>query len=533
MNSVQVSDGSRVRPRLRGHRAIAAATLTLVLLNLLWRTVRYGMAFPIWGDEAFVIINILRRSFLELLQPLEYALVVPLGFSWPEWIVTRLFGFSELALHLFPFVTGIVSMLLFWFFARCVLDRRSAMLAIGIFAASYYPVRHATEVKPYAGDLLVGLVLIILGWRVCERPASLGRWIALIMAAAVGIWISYPSVFVVGGIGLALLYTLVRSPSPRMIAFATAYGVAVSVSFLAMFLVMAQPQAESGWSPSSPGTVEQWGAGFPPMREFWRLPLWVLDIHTGNMFAYPVGGKHGGSTVTFVLVLIGSVAIWRQGRRDLLLLLLGSLPFAFIAAALHRYPYGTSARLAQFVASSICLLAGLGLMTSLKFLIPRRIIPKAIAVIVFLLAGITLAGTAVDIVHPYKTFGDYENRRILRELRDETRTGDQWVSFNVADPQTPYGDDFYLRGGHGAMHRLYLNLLAPVPIAWAPPPQTLQASPGTRIFLVIYRDDRLPFPEQRLKTYVAEMTRTLGTPQVRSYEFGEGRFLEIDVFGAT
>ena len=33
--------------------------VVLILLGIVWRTVRYLLQFPIWGDEAFVCVNFL------------------------------------------------------------------------------------------------------------------------------------------------------------------------------------------------------------------------------------------------------------------------------------------------------------------------------------------------------------------------------------------------------------------------------------------------------------------------------------------
>src|ERR1019366_2491614 len=43
---------------------------------------RYALNLPIWGDEGFLGINILDRSFHDLLRPMEYIQVAPLGFLW-------------------------------------------------------------------------------------------------------------------------------------------------------------------------------------------------------------------------------------------------------------------------------------------------------------------------------------------------------------------------------------------------------------------------------------------------------------------
>jgi hypothetical protein len=53
-------------------RSAARLTAAAIGLNLLWRAVRYALGFPIWGDEAFVAVNLLTRDFRGMTAPLEY-----------------------------------------------------------------------------------------------------------------------------------------------------------------------------------------------------------------------------------------------------------------------------------------------------------------------------------------------------------------------------------------------------------------------------------------------------------------------------
>ena len=121
-------------------------------------------AFPLWGDEAFVALTLIMRDFAGLSRPPEFFQIVPPGFLWAEWLVVRVLGSGERSLRLIPYLAGVVSLLLFWRFCRRVTTRRTVLVAVAIFAASFYPVRHATEVKPYAIDLLISLALTYLGW---------------------------------------------------------------------------------------------------------------------------------------------------------------------------------------------------------------------------------------------------------------------------------------------------------------------------------------------------------------------------------
>ena len=157
------------QPNVR--RRVRWVLIGLVLINLGWRVVRYGLGFPIWGDEAITISSLMSRDFAGMLRPLDYLQTMPLGFMWAELAVGRAWGFSGYSLRLIPFVCGIASMLLFWRLAVAITDRRGALLAVAIMAASYYPVRHGCEVKPYAIDMLVSTAVIYLGW-IAGRRAS-------------------------------------------------------------------------------------------------------------------------------------------------------------------------------------------------------------------------------------------------------------------------------------------------------------------------------------------------------------------------
>jgi len=88
----------------------------LLAVGLAWRLLRYALQFPIWGDEAFICVNLLDRDYLGLLDPLDYKQVAPILFLWSELTAFRLIGGSELAIRLLPFLAGVGSLFLFWRF---------------------------------------------------------------------------------------------------------------------------------------------------------------------------------------------------------------------------------------------------------------------------------------------------------------------------------------------------------------------------------------------------------------------------------
>jgi hypothetical protein len=509
-------------------KAISKITVVLISLNLLWRIVRYALAFPLWGDEASLVENIVLRDFFGLFAPLDYVTVAPLGLMWTVFPVISVFGPSEWALRLVPFIAGVLSMFLFWRLASKVLERTAAFVSIAIFAAAYYPLRHGVEIKPYATDLLVALVLACLAWEVSQRPQSARWWAGLIAASVLGVWFSFPSIFVAGGVALFLAYHFFRSPSAGFFGFLTAYGVLLLVSFAAMVVFFAGPHSEVN---AALAKIEPWINAFPPTHEPARLPMWLLRTHTGNMLAYPVGGKNGGSTLTLLLVVIGSVSMWRH-RKDLLILLLGPLPLVLIAAALHRYPYGDSARVSIFMAPAFCLLAGLGLASALKAVLPDRWVPAGVLAAGLVMVIIAVGGIVRDIGKPYKTFSDQENRRVIRWLRDQTSPNDQWVVFS-GQKNLPHAPEISVWGGSALRFRFYLRNLAPVPIQWAPVPAEVQAAKNGRTWFVVYKDNRWDFPEPLFAPYLAALTQRLGQPRLHAFRLGRREAINVYEFSPS
>lgn len=535
-------------PALPARSASARRTTRLIcrltLLGLVWRLARYALGFPLWGDEAFLSLSFLTRDYAGLFHPLEYGQIVPLGYLWATLACTRLFGTSEWGLRSFSLVAGVLAMLLFVVFARRHLGRNAALLAVGVFAAAYAPMRYAVELKPYGFDLLIALLLLMCGAAVLERPADLARCVLLTLAAVLGVWCSYPAAFIAGGIGIVLAVSVMiaragslpgrmRQPSPdvancRLSLIATImFFSALAASFAAMYFLFARPHYESAkWAVEIP----MWSVAFPPLDRPWNLPLWLLDTHAGEMLAYPLGGKHGLSAGPLLLAIVGAAALWRANRRGFVLLLLSPLALALMAAVMRRYPYGGGIRVMLFMAPAFCLLIGRGLAAAISGWIPRRSRPRAVRIAVVVLAGIALIGLIRDVVKPYKGRADLENRRVLRELARQSAAGEQWLIFNALE-DVPHAPDMRRWGGSAARFRYYVLRYAPKSPQWSPPPESVVPAPRRRLLVLAYVDNKEPFPLEKWETYCRGLSQTLGPPRRAAHPLGDGEAIETAAFG--
>jgi Dolichyl-phosphate-mannose-protein mannosyltransferase len=491
--------------------------LVLVLASLLWRVVRYGLVFPMWGDEAFVAVNFITRSFGELAGPLDHPQIVPVGFLWAQWLVSRLLGTSELVLRLLPVLAGVASVLVFWRLAPRMVSRRQAMAAVVIFAASYYPVRHSVEVKSYSLDLLIALCLLWQAWSLLQSPRVAWRWVLFTLSGVVAVWASYPVVFIIGGSMFVLGYRLIKERAPGgWLAGWVVSGVLMAGSFFAMWKLVAVGQAVNH---AGIHELRGWASAFPPMDSPVGFVTWFFRAHTGNMLAYPVGGNHGGSTVTFILIIFGIVALWRTGHRAALCLLLSPLPLMFLAAALKKYPYGDSARVEQHIAPAACILAGAGLVAFLNHGWKRRGVVTGMQIASVVMLCIIGYGLFRDISEPYKKESDLMALQTVRDLARRSGDRDRWVVFGSLVDQ-PHAPNMVPWGGSLARFRYDLLQHGPdnSPILWAPLPEDVPApGPGSATLLLMYHDndqETNPFPEAQAKLYLDVVTRRLGEPTI-------------------
>ncbi len=404
----ELTEAPSLHHRLQLERAVWA----FLALGVFLRVTRYLLNFPLWHDEAFVAVNFIDKSYWDMLGRLDYHQVCPLLFLWIELTVVKLLGFSEWSLRLFPTLCSLGSLFLFRHVANRLLDGWPKLLALAIFAVAFFPIRHGGEVKPYASDLFValGLLAIAIEW---QRSPEKSRWLWVLAAIVpIALMLSHPSVFVAGGIGLAILPMVWRSRGWRVRGAYTGFGLLLTTTFFGLlFCYTGTPQSDEL---RRHYLMNYWADSFPPLSGPFAFVLWFLRMHSGNMLAYPLGGENGASSLTLICVVLGSLVIWKQRRTTLLLMLLLPFGLGLIAAALGRYPYGGEARIMQYLAPSICLLTGLGaaaLLSRIGELERRR---RVSYLTLMVLALIGLGQFSKAIVAPYHIESSARAREFAR-----------------------------------------------------------------------------------------------------------------------
>jgi uncharacterized membrane protein len=172
--------------------------VAVLIIGVVLRVRQYGACPSYWYDEAYLLLNIFHKSYLELLGTLREDQAAPPLFLWLLRGMYQFAGGGEGAMRLPAWAASVGGLLLMVPLARRGVGRRGGLWAVVFCAFGHHAIAHAGEVKPYAFDALMSeaiLMTAIYGQMLVRRR---GPGIVLCLLASIAPWLSYPSVFVLG-----------------------------------------------------------------------------------------------------------------------------------------------------------------------------------------------------------------------------------------------------------------------------------------------------------------------------------------------
>jgi hypothetical protein len=334
-------------------RGLDPAAGGLFLFGALVRIVGFLQNPSLSGDEAMLGLSIGRRSFRELLQPLDYGQVATVPFLWAERLVTMVGGVSGHTLRIISLLAGIGLLWAVYRLGYELLGRVEALVALALSATAFPLIRYSVEVKPYILDALTTAALIWVAVRLMDKLEDGRRWLWLTLSGAVGVLLSAPALFVCAAVlfGLGIASVRRRRPRhlPRLALLALVWGAIFGAAYVSWYSVNAgAPYMRVFWAENflRPGTPRflprAWGAlgDLACTLTCWRgvTDLWPLLL--------------------LLLALAGIVYLARRRGFEFAVFLGGPIAGAFGASGLGSYPIAT--RLVLFSAPLLAILVGSG-----------------------------------------------------------------------------------------------------------------------------------------------------------------------------
>lgn len=435
-------------PETRPSGAILGWQIALVGLGAGLRLWQYAANTALWLNEVPLARNILDRSLWRLLSlPLDNNEVAPKGFLLAEKVAVSVFGSSGYALRLFPLLSSLIALVVFWRIVARWLDGLTSLVALALFATAVPLVVFASQVKQYSSDVAVAMLLLWLALHLGVGTSSLWRGLGAGMAGAVLVWFSQPSVLVVCGLSVSLiLFAWV----PRHGAPQRRWFLVLPLGLWVVSALVSTLVALAGLTDATQAYMHRfWAAGFAPLslsealKTLWpRHQLgWLLGSGAEASLGYPFPALFLG------LIVLGFWILWRRDR-SLATLLLAPIGFTLAAAFARRYPF--SDRLILFLVPSFFVAIGASV-AQIHLWLNRWSKPIAV------LLPILIAAAAVSPVVKTPPVYRFEDMKpVLAYLRQERVAGDAvYVYYGAAPEVTFYAGAFGLRQDAYAIGRCH------------------------------------------------------------------------------
>ncbi len=150
--------------KITGNRSLNSNLLFSVELFILFSGIflRFYFQFIEWsinGDEINLASNIIDNTFPELLGPLDHQQSAPPLFLWIEKL-SLLSGNPRIDLKILPFLSSVISLLLFNRLSKRNLSSIYCLIPLSIFAFSPFIIHNSLTIKQYTFDLLFSLIAV-------------------------------------------------------------------------------------------------------------------------------------------------------------------------------------------------------------------------------------------------------------------------------------------------------------------------------------------------------------------------------------
>jgi len=308
-------------------------TSILLLLGFILRLRQYLTLRSLWVDEAMLALNIIHRNFAGLFQPLDMNQGAPVGFLLIQKTVNLILGRHELVLRLFPFLAGIASLWLFYLLTKQITGKVGGMVALALFAINPQLIYYSSENKQYIVDVAVTLALLVMALPLFKPNVHSKMYLHLTLAGMIALWLSHPALFVLAGIGSAILIQQLKTR--EHIRWTISMGGIWLADFVILYFVNLRGLRGNSY------LTEYWTEAFLPLPPdmAWLTSYFRESVQLQLGIAHLVW-------LASLLLFIGWIALYREARPSALTIAF-ILFFAFLASALHLYP--VQGRLALFM----------------------------------------------------------------------------------------------------------------------------------------------------------------------------------------
>jgi len=159
-------------------------------------------------DESNLARNIIEKGIPQFFQPLDYEQFAPPLYSASLKVFSSLLGNYDWVFKLMSILPyALMILLMIQLLKKLKLSKITIVLAIILISFSPLFIRYSTELKQYSLDGCIALGLIFFAMMSSFRIKDKNEMIVWGIVGGLCVWFSMPSVFILFGIGLAMLFS--------------------------------------------------------------------------------------------------------------------------------------------------------------------------------------------------------------------------------------------------------------------------------------------------------------------------------------
>jgi hypothetical protein len=308
-------------------------TILIITFGFILSTIQFLHNRSLWLDESYLALNIIERSPLELLKPLDFIQIAPILFLQIEKIFTCLIPDSEYGLRLFPLIAFWLSIFLFHKILN-IIQKNSLISILSLSLLVFNPtlIYYSSEVKQYMIDVLVLTFMYYLLLR--DYKTEVRKYCYIAFFGIIAIFLSNISPVILSAAGLYLLYGyfIADRENSKYVFFTLLLWLFTFVLYYFLFIHN---------HPSRPAQIKEWTIykGFLPANIL-SSEFYMFLIHEGktvvtSLFQF---GKIGAIIIS-ILMLSGIWVLFRKKRIDIIILTLVPIFIHLFLSALKYYPF--------------------------------------------------------------------------------------------------------------------------------------------------------------------------------------------------
>ncbi|HMS64517.1 MAG TPA: glycosyltransferase family 39 protein [Ignavibacteria bacterium] len=336
----------------------------IILAGIVNSVIQYLYNRSLWLDESMLALNIINKSNLELLYPLDFWQVSPVLFLQLEKITSLLIPESEYGLRLIPLIGFFISVYLMYKISDLLFDNKyGVILAMSLFVFSHSIIYYSSEVKQYMTDVLSVLCIYYFILKYYNfNDTDKKKYFILAITGVIMVFLSNVAPIILFGCGLYMLYEYFKNKkdigdaNEKKIEFK--YTVYIFLAWLAAFSIYFYFFIYE--HPSRERMIMYWANvnAFLPQNPFKSDFYIFLYYKSMNIFysISPLGVP--GAIGLFFLFVTGVVNLFQSKKLNLVILTLTPVTVHLLLSSFRVYPFDL--RLTLYAIPSMILICSYG-----------------------------------------------------------------------------------------------------------------------------------------------------------------------------